>query len=462
MEVKVLKYAQFQYGYRNRIDIEKTDINEFKYYLSKNQSKDNSSYILYNDKLFEANFNKDTGIVRLDRNIYDTNEKQNIIDKYEEQTFKVEKIEKNYNGFNLSSLDCVMKKEINIQSEENGFYIEPEIIIENNKATIKYEDETIGKVNDARSITLLNAINRYKDVVVVKRNKLKIYTFKSVSKSDDYLKIRIFEDDEKRYKQIVRQIKDGCRLKNNEIWLFLSDDINDVTTNSMILILPDKAWCKCVLDGNELKIKQVIQKPRNIRGKNFLVKRNLNHVEFERNKSIEDELVDNDGFNDVVATKSKNINFLEMIKSYEETEKNILEENKKNCPNIKYKSSYNDTFVIADENIDYLEKWQNKKGMTVCFKDKMRDSLIGNLKEVGDDYIKIDFKDDMTRNAIPRNSGTLGINFNGEEVIHKRREKAIELLTNDSAAISHLAQILDGTKDLELFLYDRLLEKYEI
>lgn len=462
MEVKVLNYVQFQYGYRNRNDIERTDINEFEIYVSKNKLKDDTSYILYNNQLFEANFDEDTGIISFHTNIYNDENKKNIINKYEKQIFKADKIDKRYNGFNLSNLDYAMKNEINIQNEDDGLYIDPEITIKNNKAVISYDNRIIGRVNDARSITLLNAINRNKDIVVIKNNKLKIYNFKDVSKNSESMKIKIFEEDEKRYKRVVRQIKDGCRLKKNEVWLFLSDDRNDVTENSMVLILPDKSWCRCVLNGNELKIKQVKHIPKDIRGQKFVLKKDLSNIKFEMRMPCESDLNDNDGFNDVVATRFKNNEFLKMIKVYEDTEISILEENKKDSPNIKYKSSDRDTFIIVDENLDYLEKWQNKTGATICFKERGKDKIIGSLKEVGEGYIKVDFKDDMTRNAIPRNRGTLGISLYGDEVIHKRREKAIEILTNDSAAISDLADVLGGSKNFELFLYDRLLERYEI
>lgn len=462
MEEKILEYVQFQYGYRNRRDIEKNHINEFKYYVKEKDSENRKSYILYDNKLFEANFNEDTGIIRLDRNIYDELEKNKIIQTHKVQLIKSHKIEKIYDGLNLTNFNPIIKKDINIQSELNGFYVEPEIMIENNKAIIYYENKIIGRVNDTRSITLLSAINKHKDIVVVKKNNLQIYTFKYVSKNEDEFKIRIFEDDEKKINRIVRQIQDGCRFKNNEVWLFLANDDNDITENSMILILPEQVWCKCVLDGNELNIKQIIQRPRKIKGNNFVLKKDVKNIVFEKKQSISDETEGNDGFNDVIANKSKNIDFLEMIKAYEETEVNILQENKKNCPDLKFKSSSNDTFIISDDNIDYLEKWQNKEGITVCFKDGKKDQIIGNLKEVGEDCIKIDFKDDMIRNAIPKNSGKLGISLYGDEVIHKRRERAIEILSNDSAAIPNLAQILDGSKDLELFLYEKLLEKHEI
>lgn len=462
MEVKILEYAQFQYGYKNRKDIERANKNEFSIYVSKNKLKDDISYVLYNNQIFEANFNEETGIVRFDRNIYDLKDKQNIIDKYNSQVYKADKIDKIYNSFNLGKLDYVMKNEINIQSEENGLYIEPEITIKNNKAVITYNNKTIGRVNDLRSITLLNAINKHKDVVIVKKNKLKIYTFKHISKDSSNFKIKIFENDEKKYKKILWQIKDGCRFKENEIWLFLSDDMVDITENSMILVLPDKAWCRCVLDGNELKIKQVHKRPRDIRGKNFLLKKDVSSIEFEKWESDESETYDNDGFNDVVATRFKNNDFLKMIKDYEATEMSILDETRKNCPSIRYKYSENDRFIIADENIDYLEKWQNKIGATICFKDRGKDKIIGELKEIGEDFIKIGFKDDMTRNAIPRNSGILGISLYGDEIIHQRRQRAIDILTNDSAAISDLAKILDGSKNFDLFLYNELLEKYEI
>ena len=465
MEVKILEYVQFQYGYNNRNDIERSNLNEFKIYVSKNKVKDEVSYILYNNKLYEANYNEDTGIVRFNFNIYNEKDKKEIIDKYNEQIYKANRIEKIYIDFNLSNIGYVIKNEINIQSEENGVYIEPEIEIKNGKGIITYENKIIGRVNDARSITLLNAINKNKDIVVVRKNKLKIYTFRHITKDSENMKIKIFTDSEKEYKKIIRKIADGCRLKNNEVWLFLSEDVSDTTENAMILILPNKAWCKCVLDGNELKIKQVIQRPREIRQKNFLLKKNIRNIEFERlelSKNESNDTKDNDGFNDVVATRFKNNDFLDMIKHYEDTETSILEENKKNCPNIRYKSFDKDMFIIVDENLEHLEKWQNKLGTSICFKDRGKDKVIGNLKEVGDDYIKVDFKDDMIRNAIPRDSGTVGISVYGDEIIHKRRGKAIEILMNDSAAINDLAKILDGSKDFELFLYDRLLEKYEI
>ena len=325
---------------------------------------------------------------------------------------------------------------------------------------ITYNGEIIGKVNDSRSITLLKAINKNKDIVTIRRNRLKIYTFRDISKNNEKLKITIFEDDKKRFNRIALQIKDGCRFEKNEIWLFLSEDLSDMTENSMILVLPNNKWCKCLLDGNELKIKQVIHKPRNIRGKNFLVIKNIKDIEFERKSSIKQ--IDNDGFNDIIARKSENSGFLKMINDYENIEVEILEETKRLCKDLKYKAFEKDIFIISDDHIQNLEKWQNKEGTNVCFKGQGKINTLGSIKEIGEDYIKIEFTDDMIKNSIPRNSGKIGISLYGDEVIHKRRKHAIDILENNSAAISNLAKILGESDNLEGFFYEIMLEKYEI
>ena len=325
MEIKLLDSAQFQYGYRNRIDIEKSNEKNFEIYVNKNNSQDNKTYILYNKKIFEANYNEDTNIVIIQKSIYELKEIEDIKKKCTSQKYEAKELYKLYTGFKLSNLDYVRYSKITIQSEKEVFYVEPEILIENNKAIIIKNNEIIGRVNDARSITLLKAINKQKDIVTVKGGTLNNYTFKQVSKHEGKLKITVTTNENITINNIIKRITQGCRFNEDEVWLFLSDDPTSMTENSMILILPDNAYCRCLLDGNELKMKQIINKPRNIRGKNFLLKVNISDLEFEEAQidSIENEN-DNDGFNDVVARKSSSIDFINMIIDYEQTENDIL------------------------------------------------------------------------------------------------------------------------------------------
>ena len=179
--------------------------------------------------------------------------------RYTPQKYEVKELYKLYTGFKLSNLDYVRCSKITIQSEKEGFYVEPEIKIENNKATITKNNEVIGRVNDARSITLLKAINKHKDIVTVKGGILNNYTFKQVSKHEGKLKVTVTTNEKINIKNIIKRITQGCRFNEDEVWLFLSDDPTSMTENSMILILPDNAYCRCVLDGNELKMKQIIK-----------------------------------------------------------------------------------------------------------------------------------------------------------------------------------------------------------
>ncbi len=464
MEIKLLDYVQFQYGYRSRVDIEKSNDKSFELLVGKNTSVENITYVTYNSKIFEANFNESTNIVMLQRNIYDSKEIETIKKKYNTVKYEAKEIDKFYTGFEFSNLDYVKSNKLTIQSDKNGFCIEPEIIIENNKATIIKNNEIIGRVNDARSITLLKAINNHKDVVTVKDSILSIYTFKHVSEHEGKFKVKVFTNEYNKFGKIVRLIKEGCKFKSDEVWLFLSEDISSMTENSMTLILPDKAYCKCLLDGNEMIIKQVINKPRKIRGKNFLVKVNISDIEFEEvdanNINLDED--DNDGFNDVIARKSENISFINMIKEYEQTEIEILKEIQTQCNELKYASLEKDKLIISGNYIANLEQWINREGISVCFKEGCKSYILGSLKEVGENYIRIDFKDDMIRSSIPRKGGRVAVSLFGDEIIHKRRESAINILENNSAAIENLPAILNGTHDLETFLYEYILEKYEI
>lgn len=461
MEVKVLESAQFQYGYRNRIDIEKSNEKSFELLINKNNLQEEKTYILYNKNIFEANYNEDTNIVIIQKSIYEPKEIEAIKKRYTSQKYEAKELYKLYTGFKLSNLDYVRYSKITIQSEKEGFYVEPEILIENNKATIIKNNEIIGRVNDARSITLLKAINKQKDIVTVKGATLNNYTFKQVSKHEGKLKVTVTTNEKNTINNIIERIKQGCRFNEDEVWLFLSDDPTSMTENSMILILPDNAYCRCVLDGNELKMKQIINRPRNIRGKTFLLKVNLSDLEFEeaQTNSIDNK---NDGFNDVVARKSSSIDFINMIKDYEQTENDILNETKLQCGDLRYSSIDKDKLIIEYNFIPNLEQWMNRVGISVCYKQKNKEYILGNLKEVGENYICIDFKDDMIRSSIPRSGGKIGVSLFGDEIIHKRRAAAINILENNSAAIENLPSILNGTYDLETFLYDYILEKYEI
>ncbi|MCE9675731.1 AAA domain-containing protein [Paraclostridium bifermentans] len=465
MEEELLEYIQFQYGYKNRNHIEKSNESFFELLLNKKEEAESITYIRYNGKIFEANFNEYTGIVIIQKNVFDEKKIQSINKKYNSKKYEVKEIEKLYTGFELSNLDYVNSKNITIQRNKNGFYINPEIKIENNKAIILKDNEVIGKVNDARSTTLLKSINKHKDIITLKDSNLFIYTFKHVSKQEGKLKVKVFKDEYNKIGKVVRLIKEGCKFNVNEVWLFLSDDISTSTENSMILVLPEKAYCKCLLDGNELIIKKVINSPRKIRGKSFLLKVNISDLDFEEvdSNSVENEdVIDHDGFNDVVARKSQNTNFINMIKEYEQTEIEILNEIKVQCKELRYTSLEQDKLIISKNYIANLEQWSNKRGISICFKEGNKEYILGSLKEVGEDYIKIDFKDDMIRNSIPRKGGVVGVSLFGDEIIHKRRESAINILENNSAAMENLSYILNGEHDLETFLYEYLLEKYEI
>ena len=47
MDIKLLEYAQFQYGYRDRIDIEKSNEKSFELLRNKNNSQEEKTYILF-------------------------------------------------------------------------------------------------------------------------------------------------------------------------------------------------------------------------------------------------------------------------------------------------------------------------------------------------------------------------------------------------------------------------------
>lgn len=477
MDTIRLENLKLQYNYHQRKYIEKSTLNEFEFFVNKHKhKKDQKTYILYGKRMYEANFNYDSNIIRIQEDVYSEKERELIKKNFNCTKYEVTNFEKIYIGIKLENLGIFKRKKINIQCQKEGFFINPNIDIENNKATIIKDNEIIGKVNDYRNVTLINSINKSKDIVTVKDSILNIYTFKKIIEINDKFTIRVICNDatqNKKFNKIKKLIEDGCKFNSDEIWLFLSEDMQNIYSveeNSMSLILPTNLKCKCILDGNELKIKQIIDNVKKTKGPDFLIKINKSNLEFKKLLLNENIQIDNqnDGFNDIVAQRSSSIDFLNMIRKYEETEIEILEEIKNKCSDLEYSSIQNNKFFIKKESISSLENWIDKQGVTICYKEKQKkqrkekDIILGVLKEVGEDYIIVDFNDDMVRSTIPRNNGKIGISIYGDEVIHERRNTAISTLENGFSPIENLASILNGDADLEVFQYNNLLQKYEL
>lgn len=473
MEIKDVK---FQYGYRNRIDIEKCTENTFKIL----KANVNTSYILYNNKLYEAIFEKVQRNVIFQDNIWQEEEKKKIINNCKAEEYVADTIYKVYTGFKFNNFRFIKKNEIKILNTGVGNYINPNIEIIENKAIIKENEITIGKVNDSRSITLLKTMNKEKDIIYVNEDILYILTLgdinrvykddeklilKSIDKDhkdyedDKKLIITIFEE-EKHYKNRLRSILNGCRIKD-ELWLFYVENHSATTDEEVILHLPENRYCYCSLNGNELKVKKFINSPQKIRGVCSLIIRSINDVKFRRkNTSSEDNYAENDKFNEFISKRQSSSEFSRMINRYKEIEMEILEETKNKCGDLSYVSFEKDMFIIQDNFVETLKNWQGKEEINICFKGE-KDILLGTIIEIGENFVRVDFENDMVINSIPRKKGKIGISLVGDEVIQNRRNRAIEILENDSSALLNLNSMLSGKHEFKEFTYENLLKKYE-
>lgn len=465
MENKKIDNIKLIYEYNCKYLIEKNEDNNFVLYTLKKQNKnDKEGYFGYNNSIFE--FVK-SGENKFILNKYLSREESNDIDKkYDKKEYCAEKIYKIYKGLKYNNYH-ISRKKINIESYKDGFYINPKIDIkydgENLQNKIAYlydQDECIGIVNDYRNITLLESLKKNRDIVFFNSNNLDIYTYIGVNYFEE--KFDICLDQSIELKRIKSLIDVGCKIQKNKIWLFLVDDFNsDATENSVILILPQNIYCKCILKENCLIIKKVFKSRNNIRGNAFIYIIDIKNINFT--KDIE-SVNKNSKFNDYTANKNVNNDFLKMINKYKQIENEILEESKKEIQNLTYsnlKLKENGKFFMTPESISKLETWYGKEGFNVCYKKNRRYYDIGTLKEVQDDGIIVEFKDDRIRSSIPRKKGELSISFHGDEVIQQRRERAISLMENNLSALNNLSSILLGNYRFNRMNYRFLLPKRE-
>lgn len=447
--------VKFQYGYSIRKDIEKCNDNNFNIYISK-KSNENNTYIEYARGLYKASFVEES----LNIIIHDwirEEERNNIKSSSNVTEYECNFINKVYTGINFESFNYVKKNRILINNIDDGTYYNPQIIFDENTAIIKNEDKIISRVRDNRNITLLKSINRKKDFVYVNGNNINIYSLKLIDKDETELKITIYEEESKVFKRIVRNIEIGSKL-NNKIWLFFIEDKNNTVDGSMLLKLPDGNFYNCVLDGNELKIKSK-DKRRKLYGLAYAVVRDYDKVEFTQKETEESGLIDDrEKFNQITSGVSNNNGFMMLMNEYMDVEREMLKQAELECKSIKYISLERNKFVINTSSREMLESWSRKIGVTV----KSKNSILGTLDEVGEDYIKVNFKDDMTRNSIARSHGILSISLLGDEIIQSRRQNAIKILENSSAANNDLGMILGGEYKFNDYKLNKIVKKYEI
>lgn len=458
-----IESAKLQYGYLNRAKIE--GCNETSFKIAKTRGN-NDLYILYGDILYEANF-EEKHLNAVIQKTVSINNKEKILNAADITEYTSKELIKVYSGINYNSLNYLKRTVINIQNIVKGSFINPQIYFDNNKAVIKNKDEVIAKVNDVRSITLLKAINKYRDLVCVYENKLYIYTLKSINKDiNNHKELEIIVYDDSKYvtiDKIKKAIKDGCKI-NDDIWLFALEDTSDALEDNIILILPEEKYYKCVLtqDG-KLLIKKSILKPKKVNGYCTAMVLNSNNIKFTKKDNYIDHSDENaqDNFNKITMSNSNNSDFSRLIFQYKKIESDILEENKTKCVDLRYSYIDGNYFKIHQVSKEHLEKWQGKEGVSLSYKGKTH-VTIGTVLEISDDYIKVEFNNDMVKGSIPQKDGLIGISFIGDEVMRRRRENAIKLLENHLAAIPELSSILSGSHNFKNLKYNHLLDKYEL
>ena len=448
-----IRRAKFQYDCFKKYDIERCNENKFNIYTLVND-KEETRYMEYGSSFYKVNFVEERDNVIIDEFI-SLDRREKIINSSEKKSYEYDEIVKIYNWLNFNSFNYVKKNKIMIQNIDGGTYYNPTIAFEDKIAVIKLGNKIISKVRDMRNITLLKSINKEKDLVYVRGNYLHINSLKVIDKDDTPLNITIYEEDEKKYKRMARNIEIGSCI-NNEKWLFLIEDRSTNVEGSMLLKLPDGNYYNCNLQGNELKIKSM-DKRKNLNGIAFALVRekvNINH----KKENMAEEVDERDKFVHLTSGFSKNNSFIKLMNKYMDIEKEMLEEARRECKILKYVSLEKNKFVIHQKSCDELENWAKRVGVTVV----SGKTELGILDEVGDNYIKVNFFDDMRRNAISRKSGSLSISLRGDEIVQDRREKAMNILENSSSANCDLGEILGGEYLFSEYKVSNKIKKYEI
>lgn len=448
-----IRRAKVQYDCFKKYNIERCNEKKFNIYTSVN-GKEETKYMEYGGSFYKVNFIEETDNVIVDEWIH-LEKRNKIISSSEKKSYEYDEIVKIYNWLNFNSFNYVKKNRIIIQNMDGGTYYNPTITLEDKVAIIKSGNKIISKVRDMRNIALLKSINKEKDLVYVSANYLYINSLKVIDRDDTPLNITIYEDDDKKYNRIARNISIGSCI-NDEKWLFLIEDRSNDVEGSMLLKLPDGNYYNCNLEGNELKIKN-IDKRRNLKGIAFaLVRKKVNIV---HKKETEVEQVDErENFVHLTSSFYKNNSFIKLMSKYMNIERDMLEQAYNECNKLKYVSLEKNKFVIHENSCAELEKWSKRIGVTVM----SGKSLLGTLDEVGENYIKVNFFDDMKRNSISRNSGTLAISLRGDEIVQARREKAISILENSSSANCNLGEILGEKYSFNDYKNINKIKKHEI
>ena len=451
-----LAEIKFKYSYQCRDFIEKSNYKKFKL-LSK---KDSDKVLLeYNNILFEVNAQIDNKNIFIDSYI-NRNEKEKYKEEFNiESEYLVDELYKEYIGLKYKNINYVKRNTLRVNNKNKKNYINPKVEIKGSVANIIDNDEIVAKVNDVRSISILKTINRNKDFIVINNNELEILTLKFIDRNDDEFEIIIYGD-EKNYNKIKKMIDKGCRI-NEEFWLFSVDDEINQAEDTLLIKLPDDCWAKGSLQGNKLIIKEIMRKPRTkIRGIASAIVRPAINTTFKRQEEIS-SYIEKDDFNQRKYEEEKNTEFIKVINEYKKIEFEVLEENKNKCKDLRYISLENNKFIIHSEDLEKLVNWSGREGTNISYLSRGKSFSIGNIKEVGDDFIQVDFSGDIEKSAISRKKGKISISFFGDEIVQRRRANAIKLLENNSAALANLATILSSEEELNEFRNKIVIEKYE-
>lgn len=455
------KSIKMIYHYNCKYKIEKNKDNKYAIYTDKKTKKD---YLEYSRNIFEIVKNSEnTFTISSYMNQDDAEKIKEICEKTE---YEAEKIIKIYDEFKYDNY-CIKKKIINIQSEDTGFYINPKRLQEKGVLNLYDDDKYIGTVNDNRSISLLKSIIKNKHIVFFDSGQITIYTFFNIKYFENDFNIYIHNDLDINY--IKRLIQNGCKVKGDKVWLFFMDDIREENVeNSVILILPENKYATCIIKENTLIIKQIFKPKFSKKGKVSVYIIDKRNLKFE---VLTDEIEVSSNFNEYASMKNRTNDFLKTINKYRQMENDILEKNKEESKTLSYSNlKFTDSnlkidsrgkFFIKSKNLNDLEMWYGKEGSSLCYEDGKRILNIGVLKEIEEDGIIVEFKNDRIKSSIPRKNGKIAISFRGDEVVQKRREIAISALENSTTALRELPDILYGNYRFDNIKYKYILKKQE-
>lgn len=460
-EDKNFEYIRLQYELRYKRYFDQVTIKEkTSFFLV--FGDDGVSYLIWNNELFKVSVDS----LRQSINVIEKCREDNIAIKRNHSVFvwNTENVHKSCNQFNFKGLRFVSTKIINVATKFTGTVYDTTLQLDGNICCVKDKDKILGQIYDKKSINVIRTLNSNRNILILKDGQLHIYTLAQVYRDMENVVIRKTQEVEKRFKVIKDLIKFGCKF-NDKIWLFFTENNSSNEGTEYILFLPENKYCHITLNGNEIILKKLLHKTDFIKQKQ-LVKAmviDCDQISF-REETDSDNNTSNKSecFNEILENK-KGVNgkeFLELINRYQQIEDELLAEMKLQTPELRYNRLENDIFYIEKISEEELEKLNNRVGCYVKWLNNKKEVPLGVIKEVGEDYIKVDFNNDEARDKISHKKGRICLDLEANDTMQRRRKYAVDVLNNNLGACFKLQDILCSNHQFNSLKVKKTVSKY--